>query len=246
MTTPQSENDIIITEEVPSLLKKYVEHSNKEIDNLRKASFQLRSLESGSHAGIPLHCKGKVCYMAVHCPLITMGVLVEDIVGQPCPVEMHLMEVWSNKIMNELKIDPNNLIESSMARELAKAEIYQLRVSNRLAMEDFVADQCVGVDEKGAPVYRKELHIAAQWEDMIIRRTLKMREALLATRKSIADAGAGNSNNPALNYSNATKLVEKLRKESSAKAEAVRAELATPIDNVQVIEPIPESPNVPT
>jgi hypothetical protein len=246
MTTPHKPEDIIIQEEVPSILKKYVEHSNKEIDNLRKASFQLRSLESGSHATIPLHCKGKACYMAVHCPLLTMGVIPEDMVGKPCPVEAHLMEVWANKIMSELKIDPNNLIESAMARELARAEIYQLRASNRLAMEDFVADQCMGVDEKGAPVYRKELHVAAQWEDMIIKRTMKMREALLATRKSIAEAGAGNASNPALNYSNAAKLVEKLRKDSANKAENVRAELATPIETVQVIDVTPEPTDVPT
>jgi hypothetical protein len=147
-------------------------------------------------------------------------------IGTPCPIEGHLLTLWTTKYITDLKIDENNLVETNLAAEIAKLDIYSMRVNNRLAYEDFVSKQVVAINEEGTPQYRDELHVAAQWEDILSRRKLRLLDALLATRRSLAEVGGGSTSDPSTQAAMAMKLVKKAQKNLQNQADIVAAESA--------------------
>ena len=183
---------------VPPLLQLAIEQqalTDHPIDpaKLEAVSRQFRMLEHGYHAMVPLCCTGASCPMSARCQLFKAGFTY--MIGTPCPLESHVLATWSARYIQALQIDVENPVEVSLAADLAKLDIYQMRIANRLNYEDFVQDQVAGVDKEGTPFYRKELHAATIWEDMIARRKLKIQEALLATRKALAEAGKDSKTN---------------------------------------------------
>jgi hypothetical protein len=147
-------------------------------------------------------------------------------IGDPCPIEGHLLGLWAAKYMEDLKIDVNNLVETNLANEIAKLDIYSMRINNRLAYEDYISKQVVAINEEGQPQYRDELHVAAQWEDMLARRKQKLLDSLLATRRSLAEVGGGTTTDPSSMAANAMKLVKKAQKNLKIQAENVAADNA--------------------
>ncbi len=200
-------------------------------ERLAAASKQLRALEHGHHAMVPLHCNGPSCPMALSCPLMNAG--FSYMIGKPCPLEDHLLTLWRDSYVDSLRINHTNMVEVSLASDLAELDIYSMRASNKLAYEDFVSNQCIGISDDGQPQYRKELHVAATWKDMLGKRKLKILDALLATRKAIASVGGGLSDDPSSDAAKVKKLLElKVRALNSA-SEAILVETAkdvTPLE----------------
>ena len=211
--------------DVPPMLQKHIDATpDVPIEKIRAAMKSLRTLEHGSHALTPMYCKGDSCSYKHQCPLLKAG--IRDMIGSPCPIEGHLLNLWTGKYINDLKIDENNLVETNLAAEIAKLDIYSMRINNRLAYEDYISKQVVAINEEGQPQYRDELHIAAQWEDMLSRRKLKLLDALLATRRSLAEVGGGSTSDPSTQAAMAMKLVRKAQKNLASQAEQLRAESA--------------------
>jgi hypothetical protein len=145
-------------------------------------------------------------------------------------MEAHLMSTWASKLCRDLQVNVENSVEMNLVSELAKLSIYRMRISNRLAYEDFIKQQIVAVDDDGVPQYRDELHPAIAWEETLSRRELKLLDALLATRRSIAEVGAGSTTDPSTNAANMLSMLEKARKTLEARAETVKAERAKPVN----------------
>lgn len=215
--------------EVPPMLMKHIMNSpDVPVEKIKAAMKSLRTLEHGAHALTPMFCKGDSCSYKHQCPLIKAG--IRDMIGSPCPIEGHLLNLWSGKYITDLKIDENNLVETNLAGELAKLDIYSMRVNNRLAYEDFISKQVVAINEEGQPQYRDELHVAAQWEDMLSRRKLRLLDALLATRRSLAEVGGGSTSDPSSQAAMAMKLVKKAQKNLQNQADTLKAESAKRIE----------------
>src|SRR6185369_4742060 len=106
--------------EVPPLLMKHFAGSDVSIEKVKSAMRQLRTLEHGSHALTPMYCKGPSCSYKSVCPLLQAG--ITDMIGTPCPIESHLLTLWTNKYITDLKIDENNLVETNLAAEIAKLD----------------------------------------------------------------------------------------------------------------------------
>lgn len=211
--------------DIPPILAKHIGNTpDIPIEKIRAAMKSLRTLEHGSHALTPMYCKGDSCSYKHQCPLLQAG--IRDMIGTPCPIEGHLLTLWTNKYITDLKIDENNLVETNLAAEIAKLDIYSMRINNRLAYEDYISKQVVAINEEGQPQYRDELHIAAQWEDMLSRRKLKLLDALLATRRSLAEVGGGSTSDPSTQAAMAMKLVKKAQKNLQNQAEQLKADTA--------------------
>lgn len=216
---------------VPPLLVKALQSNLTEADRekVSKAIFHLRVLEHGAYAAIPLHCKGDSCTMADNCPFLKAG--IRDMIGEQCPLEKHLLDRWIQKYIDTLKIDPSNIVDMSCIGEIAKIDIYEMRMNNRLAYEDVVTKQVAAMDNEGNIQYRDELHIAAQWMDMMSKRKSKLLESLLATRKAIADAGGGlDASDPSSQASRLLDTVKRANLNLQKRADTLKAESAKKVN----------------
>lgn len=146
-------------------------------------------IKTGMLAAIPISCQGAKCPYAPTCPLFEKGIAPE---GSACPIEMAMLQQFFQDYIEELKVDPTSMVEVSMVRDLVDQEIQYLRKTKLLAQEHFIQENVIGVDDKGKPILKKELHQAVDFEDRIHKRKDKLRSALLATREAKAKVGQGN------------------------------------------------------
>lgn len=229
MNQSLANNDSVI----PSLLAKALESgiTDEDRQKVHQAIFHLRVLEHGAYAAIPLHCKGDSCSMARMCPFLKAG--IRNMIGEPCPLEKHLLDLWITRYVETLKIDRNNIVDMSCVQEIAKIDVYEMRMNNRLAYEDVVTKQIAAVDDDGTIHYRDELHISAQWMDMLSKRKSKLLESLLATRFTIAKVGGGlDSSDPSSQASRLIDTIKKANNNLQKQADKIKAESAKPIQPI--------------
>lgn len=138
---------------------------------------------------IPMRCRGPECQFAEACPLQQKGIAP---VGSPCPIEAALTQELMQEYMYELGVEPSNMIEVGMVRDLVNQEIQQNRASWLLSLENFIQENVVGVSAEGQIVKQKQLHLAVELEDKVLKRKKDIRNQLLATREARAKAGKGN------------------------------------------------------
>ena len=171
-------------------------------------------------ASIPMMCRGNKCPVAEICPLLQKGLNPS---GKPCPIEMGIVKEFMLSIMNDLNVDPENLIEVSMVRDLVNQEIQKQRAVWKLSMEDFIQENVVGIDNSGEPIFKKELHLAVDLEDRIHRRQKDLRNQLLATREARAKVGQGNVDTTQA----ISKMIEAVREFDLEKDKLIRKRLGT-------------------
>ncbi|HJS83617.1 MAG TPA: hypothetical protein VJ742_12360 [Nitrososphaera sp.] len=171
-------------------------------------------------AAIPLICRGEKCTYANTCPLLAKNLAP---VGEKCPLEMAMVSQFTNDYIEELGVDPNSLTEVSMIREMVDLEVQYLRATKVLANEHFIQENIVGIDPQGKPIFRKELHLAVDFEDRIHKRRKDLRNQLLATREARAKAGQGLINS-AIALSSAMETVRSIQDE---KEKALKQKLGT-------------------
>lgn len=159
-------------------------------DQRQEAAHLVRpnSVKSGMLGRIPMRCAGRECPFAPSCPLLKKDIAP---VGKPCPIEMSAVMQFFNDYVEELGVDVTRMVEVSMVRDLVDQEIQQMRKTWILSQEHFIQENVAGMDAEGNVVTRKELHMAVDYEDRILRRKEKLRQQLLATRESKAKAGHG-------------------------------------------------------
>lgn len=143
-------------------------------------------------ASIPLKCKGPNCRFADICPLQAKGIAP---IGNPCSIEMSMVQQFMGEYIEELGVDPTNLVEVSMIRDIVDQEIQHQRTTWLLSMEDFIQENAIGVSDKGQVIVRKELHLAVEMQDRLQKRKKDLRNQLLATREAKAKIGQGNLDN---------------------------------------------------
>lgn len=147
-----------------------------------------QKIKHAMYSSIPMQCDGPLCPYADTCPLLAKNVAP---IGKPCPIEMSLVISFAGEIVKEWGVDTHNLSEMSMVRTYVDQEVQYLRKTKILAMEHFIQENVAGVDSEGNVITKKELHQAIAYEDAILKRKAKIREAFLQTRESRAKAGQG-------------------------------------------------------
>lgn len=155
---------------------------NKAVEMLRPSR-----VKAGMLSAIPLWCRGEECQFSPSCPLLKEGLAPAN-TGK-CPIEQSMMLQLFNDYVDELEVDTTRMVEVSIVRDLVDQEIQQIRKTWLLSQEDFIQENVVGVDEMGNVQTRKELHQAVDYEERILKRKEKLRNALLATREAKYKAG---------------------------------------------------------
>jgi hypothetical protein len=137
-------------------------------------------------SSIPMNCEAERCIFVDTCPLMKERLAPR---GKPCPIEMGMVAQFTGEYLEQLDVNPNNLIEVSMVRDLVDQEVQYLRKTKLLAKEHFIQENIIGVDNDGQPILKKELHLAVELEDKLHKRRKDLRNQLLATREAKAKVG---------------------------------------------------------
>jgi hypothetical protein len=137
-------------------------------------------------SSIPMTCEAHKCVFADTCPLLKENLAPK---GNPCPIEMSIVSQFTSDYMHQLDVNPENLVEVSMVRDLVDQEVQYIRKTKLLAKEHFIQENVIGVDQDGQPILKKELHLAVELEDKLHKRRKDLRNQLLATREAKAKIG---------------------------------------------------------
>lgn len=167
---------------------------------------------------IPMTCQAEQCPMAPSCPLLKQNLAPK---GSPCPIEASAVHQFFSDYVEELGVDVTRMVEVSMVRDLVDQEIQQLRKTWILSQEHFIQENVVGVDMQGNVVTKKELHQAVDYEERILKRKEKIRNALLATRESKAKIGQSQTDGATV----IANILEDVRKIEQARQKELRAKL---------------------
>ena len=164
----------------------FPEHwTNDQIDQAVEI-IKPQKTRSTMFSSIPMNCEAERCLFASTCPLLKESLAPR---GKPCPIEMSIVSQFTAEYLEQLEVNPNNLVEVSMVRDLVDQEVQYLRKTKLLAKEHFVQENIIGVDSDGNPIMKKELHLAVELEDKLHKRRKDLRNQLLATREAKAKVG---------------------------------------------------------
>lgn len=169
-------------------------------------------------ATIPMKCTGPQCMFAQECPLLKKGIAP---IGKKCPVEMQMVSDFMQNLMMDLNVDPENMVEVCMVRDLVDQEIQHVRKSQWQSNEGLTQEQVIGLDNENRPVIREELHLSVELEDKILKRKNQIRKELLASREARAKAGQGAIDSAQV----ISKMFEELREIDSSRERAKRERL---------------------
>jgi len=164
-----------VTEESLGIIKSFVDKANR-----------------GTSAALPLICNGKQCPFLHVCTLDQAKIPLP--VGSKCPLELTLVSLWVNKHLKSLGIDdidsPENSFDMDMLYELAAQELIRYRCGAYLSKNpNIVENKLVGESVQGTPIFADVMNPVMEAMDRAGRNISKLREALLATRKSQVSAG---------------------------------------------------------
>lgn len=177
---------------------------NRAVEELRPSK-----VKSGMLSAIPMRCRGSDCTFAPSCPLEKKGLAP---VGELCPIELSATRQFFLDYVDELGVDVDRMVEVSLVRDLVDQEIQQMRKTWLLSQEHFIQENVVGIDDHGKVIVQKNLHQAVDYEDRILKRKEKLRNALLATRESKAKTNQAPLDN-AQQISHVLESVRKLQRQ---------------------------------
>lgn len=167
---------------------------------------------------IPLNCKGPDCIYAFMLPEVHEE---KPELSKPCPVESAAVHEFFWDYVEELGVDVARMVEVSMVRDLVDQEIQQLRKTIVLSQEHFIQENVVGLDPQGNVVTSKDLHKAVEYEERILKRKEKIRNALLATRESKVKHGQAQADGATV----IANILDEVRKVEQARQKELMAKL---------------------
>lgn len=163
-------------------------YESPEVREEVAADLRKRQTRMVMFSSIPMQCRAERCEFADTCPLQQKNIAPK---GAKCPYEMQMVADFMQNLMEDLTVDPENMVEVSLIRDLVDNEIQHVRKSNFLAREDLIQENVIGLDNDNRPIIKKELHLAVELEDKILKRKKEIRNQLVATREAKAKAGMG-------------------------------------------------------
>lgn len=216
--------------EIPStggeLLASIAQNVGVEIpaDKMSVLELFMKKVKYGHQAALAMVCKGLSCPVINMCPL--HAIEAELPVGKPCPVEGALIEQWVKLYTESLGIDPDkteDAIDMHMIYEIAGLELMRTRAAHELSKNPAITlEKVVGFSPQGDPMYDDKPAIPLLVMEKQAKTIAKIRDQLLATRRSQAQAGMI-SNDISVRAANlsekAAKILEQRNKDSARDAE---------------------------
>ena len=144
----------------------------------------------GHQAALPMKCK-RTCPFKNMCPLVEQDLQLP--LGKACPVEKALVGQWVGRTVQALDIDvdnPEQAVDLDMVYELAGLELIRMRAANHMSDDPaLVSEKIVGYSPQGQPIYDEKPKGALLILERHSKIVNKLREQLVATRKSQIQAG---------------------------------------------------------
>ena len=105
--------------------------------------------------------------------------------GERCPIEISLIEIWAQEFIEELNIDPNSIIELQTLSRLLEISILERRLTEYMSIHDpdLTADFITSVDQEGNAISNKGPSIAFEQREKLDRAKIKLLETLNMTRE---------------------------------------------------------------
>ncbi len=149
------------------------------------------SAKYGHQSSLPMKCKGTRCPILDLCPLAKLGLDLP--INKRCPVENALVKQWVDTYIAALDVDPEDpefAIDIHMIYELAGQELLRTRAAQHLSNNpELVKNEIVGYSPQGEPIYDDKPSMALLIMEKQAKTVNKLREGLLATRKTQAQVG---------------------------------------------------------
>jgi hypothetical protein len=160
--------------------------SAQEISNISR----VYSSKHGLFSSIPILCKNQDCAYKDVCMVNPMN----RVVGQRCPMEIAAIlaryELWCQHFEIDTsndEIDPKDLVDATLIKDLVNIEVQMLRAENKIALNgDFMADTLLDIDKKCRPYYGKIVAPETEFLLTLQQRKEKILNQLNATRKDKA------------------------------------------------------------
>lgn len=170
-----AEADSKLTAEGQAILERFVENATK-----------------GFVSTMPMICKGESCPYISACPLKAAGSKLP--VTKRCPVEDTIATLQVTKHLQALNIenvdDPTHSFDVDILCEMAGLELLRWRCGVELSKSPkLIITQMVGATLEGEPLYQEVPAPIIDVFERTSRHILKLREALVATRKAQLEAG---------------------------------------------------------
>lgn len=143
----------------------------------------MSGLSTGSTAAMPLLCTGSGCPFAQSCVFQQMG---KAPIGQPCIVEVQLLQVWRESYILEYDIDPDSMTELTFINELAEIELMLYRLNLNLAKvgnAELVQEETVAVDREGNVLTRRTVSAFMEAKEKLANRKAKIVKLMVGDRQ---------------------------------------------------------------
>lgn len=152
----------------------------------------MRISAHGAASAAPMVCQGTGCPFRSCCPLAQAQLPLP--VGSHCPVERTMLQLWVNKHLDALGIKDALASEAAfdmdMLYEMAHLELIKWRAAIHLADDPtMIRHVQVAATQQGDPIFGDIIHPAIEIMEKAGKQVMKLRDALLATRKSQVDVG---------------------------------------------------------
>lgn len=158
----------------------------KGIEAIKVAKAMSRT-HTGLYANIPIICKGEKCPYAATCGIKAAGMDIETLKGQRCPMEIAEITQKFQWYVTQLEVDPENIVDLGMIKELVDIDIMLERADKRMAVEgDFIEMVIVGMDEDGNALRRPEIRKSVDFKERMQKRKDSLLQLLNSTRKDKA------------------------------------------------------------
>ena len=146
----------------------------------------------GFAGGIAMRCQGPECPIQDICPFTEAKEAYP--VGDICPFEDGIVQMWVNKHLTALGIDnfdaPESSFDLDLLYELAGHELIKWRAAQHLSKKGTIIDERqIAMSLQGDQIFGEVMSPALEALDIQSKITMKLRDALLATRKAQIQAG---------------------------------------------------------
>lgn len=158
----------------------------KEVSNISKVFFT----KHGMFASIPILCRGVDCAYKDVC----MVDPAQRTVGSRCPMEIAALITRFNQWCQHFNInidgeaiEPKDLVDATLIKDLVNIEIQMLRAENKIALSgDFMGETLIEVDKKCNTYYGSVVTPESEFLMTLQDRKTKILNQLNATRKDKA------------------------------------------------------------
>lgn len=178
----------------------------------------INNLKTGFQAAVPMLCTGEICPFSKKCPLNENNNFP---MGQECPIEDTIKDIWYNDYAKELEISGESKIDSSLVQDLVLWDMLSKRAVEELASDPKILKKTVAGFQNTKtgpqPIYKDEINQRLNFLERAQRNKMKIMESLIATREAKSKDTSRLIHDPS---SYAAKLLDKAKELTQAAAKA--------------------------